>query len=208
MTTEKLGFGTENGGTSTTWINLNNGKLTVRANEGDEGAVARHYTTRDGTEKTVWEHQFPTFAGIILGAQFVETEYGIVYAVDLDAGEKQYQLRLNCPSRLFDQFTKRIPNISLDHPLIIGAFLNEKGGNVLYLKQNGAKVPMAFTKDNPNGIPAAVKTMKRGQEVWDFSDQEEFLYQLAKDWLPASEAGAASPVETVPTAASTEEQPF
>ena len=207
MTTEKLGFGTD-GGTSVTWINVNNGKLTVRAQEGDTGAVARHYTTRDGTEKTVWEYQFPTFAGIIVGADFQTTDYGLVYAVDLDAGEKQYQLRLNCPSRLFDQFAKRIPNISMDHPLVIGAFLNEKGGNVLYLKQNGAKVPMAFTKDNPNGIPEAVKTMKLGKESWDFSAQEEFLYQLAKDWLPSSEAGAASPVETAPAAEMAEEQPF
>lgn len=207
---ETLGFGTE-ATQSKTWINVNNGKLTVRAQEGDEGAAVRKYKDKQGEEKEVHEFQFPSFAGVVTGAGFEETKWGLVFGVDLDAGDKSYQLRLNCPSRLFDQFVKRIPNISAEHPLLIGAFTNENGNNVLYLKQNGSKVPMAFTKDAPNGMPDAVKTVKLGKESWDFSAQEEFLYQLASSWMKGNESAATADTP-VPVLAggeeSTEDSPF
>ena len=58
MNTENtnLGFGSEPN--PSTWITINNGKLTVRATEDDEGAVIREYTNKDGERRSVWEYQY------------------------------------------------------------------------------------------------------------------------------------------------------
>jgi len=195
MTTE-YGFGASE--SSSTWITINNGKLTVRATEEDEGAKSRTYTTKDGEEKTIWEYQYTAFTGDIVDASFEETAFGVVYSIKLMAGDREYALRLPAPGRLFDQFAKRIPNLNKNLPLYVGAFQNEAGHNVLYLKQDGEKVPMAFTKDNPNGMPAPVKTVKMGKEKWDFSAQEEFLYNLAHEWFPKQEAVEVAEVSPDP----------
>jgi hypothetical protein len=201
---ENMGFGSNE--PQSTWISINNGKLTVRAQEDDEGAVRREYVTKDGEKKTVWEYQNTSFLARMTNAGFEETSFGQVFSLGLNDGTKDYELRLPCPGRLFEQFAKRIPNINKESPLYIGAFTNEKGHNVLYLKQNGAKVEMAFTRDAPNGLPEPTKTQKMGKDVWDFSEQQEFLYQVAKNWW-----GGAAPTpeqETVPANAVYEDVSF
>ncbi len=200
MADEKMGFGSNDN--PSTWITINNGKLTVRAEEDAEGAVRREYTNKAGEVKHVWEYQFPNFTGEIVGSNFEETKWGMMFNVLLSAGEKEYALRMQAPGRLFDQFAKRIPNINKDIPLYVGAFVNERGHNVLYLKQDGQKVPMAFSKDVPNGLPPAVQGTKMGKTTWDFSDQEEFLYNLATGFHGEGMVPEAAP------AAVEEESPF
>lgn len=192
MTTNtQYGFGQEEN--PTTWIQVNHGKLTVKAEEGAEGATPREYTNKDNELKTVWEYQSPSFVGNIVGATFEETKWGIMFNVLLSTPDKEYALRMQAPGRIFEQFAKRIPNIDINKPLYVGAFLNEKGGNVLYLKQDG-KVEMAFTRDNPNGLPAPIQGTKMGKPTWDFSAQEEFLYQLALKWSQSFDG--VSPAES------------
>lgn len=207
--TQGMGFGSNE--PQSTWISINNGKLTVRAQEGDEGAVSRTYVTKDGETKTVWEYQNTSFLGVMTGAGFEETSFGQVFNLNLDAAGKEYQLRLPCPGRLFEQFAKRIPNINKDQPLYIGAFTNEAGHNVLYLKQ-GDKVPMAYSRDNPNGLPEPSKTQKMGKDVWDFSEQQEFLYQLAKGWwagsTPSVDSSNSGGEPVVAGGVADEDQPF
>ena len=54
-----------------------------------------------------------------------------------------------------------------------------------YIKQDGATVKSKYTKDEPNGMPPMEKKKLKGQEVWDDSDQLDFLDEmLKKDVLP------------------------
>lgn len=198
MNTENtnLGFGSEPN--PSTWITINNGKLTVRATEDDEGAVIREYTNKDGERRSVWEYQYTNFSGVITGAEFEKTQWGMVFSLNLSAGDKEYSLRLQAPGRLFEQFAKRIPNLQIDQVLYIGAFTNEKGHNVLYLKQNGSKVDFAFTRDNPNGMPPAVQETKMGETKWNYDAQEEFLYNLTVNWIESlSKKGGPDPLDEV-----------
>lgn len=181
-----MGFGTT--GNQKKWITIKNGNLTVRAQEGEEGAVERKWTIpKTGEKGSTWEFQYPTFTGFVRGAEFDNTDYGVVFAVDMfdkDSGDT-YQLRIDVNSRIFSQFAKRIPNIDVEKELTIGAGLDKEKGDAtfIYMKQDGEAVKFAFTKDNPNGLPAPEKKTRMGKDVWDFSAQEEFLYNLCDGWF-------------------------
>lgn len=208
---QEYGFGND-GGNNATWITVAGGKLAVRAQEGDDGAVERKYTVKStGEEKSVWEYQSSHFVGDVIGGGFEDTKFGSVFYVDLQTPDKRYQLRLPCPGRLFEQFAKRIPNIDLSKPLWIGAFMNDQDRQVLFLKHGGDKVAVAYTKDNPNGLPEAVKKEKMGKVTWDFEAQEEFLYQSAKAWaatIPQPEYEGADQVACSSPEPVGEEMPF
>ncbi len=183
----------KDGGSNSTWITIANGKLCIRADESEANEPdvhSRTYKDKDDVEHTIYERRYDHLVADIVGAGFETGDYGVTFGVELSVPDcGTYTLKLKAPGRLFDQFAKRIPNINKDVPLYVGAFKNEQGHNVLYLKQGGNKVPLAFTKDNPNGMPEPVKSTKMGKELWDFSDQEEFLYNLAKDWFGETESG-------------------
>jgi hypothetical protein len=116
------------------------------------------------------------------GAEFVPSNWGQVFELHLNAGGEDFALRLKASSRLFESFAKCIPNIDKDKLLRIEAYTNKGGHTALAFKQDGKNVEWAFTKDNPNGMPAWVKTVKQGETVWNHDEADEFLYQLAKNW--------------------------
>ena len=41
----------------------------------------------------------------------------------------------------------------------------------------------AYTKDNPNGLPAPNKKVVRGKEEWDWSEPETFLWDVASSFF-------------------------
>jgi hypothetical protein len=53
----------------------------------------------------------------------------------------------------------------------------------MLIKQNGSFVKFAFTKENPNGLPAPVKKVVRGKEEWDWSETETFLWDLSSSFF-------------------------
>lgn len=179
-------------------VKVINGKLAFSTTEDDEEAVKRTYEIKSGDnkgeKKTVYERLYDNATVIIDSASFDEKDFGPILCVDFNIpGDGEYQLRLPVSNRLFEQFAKRIPNIDKGEALTIGAFKNTDGQSVLHLRQNGTKVPMAFTKDKPNGMPAPIKKDKLGKIEWDYSDQVNFLYGVAKKWVDSF-----SPEEEIP----------
>ncbi len=45
------------------------------------------------------------------------------------------------------------------------------------------KIPSAYTKEDPNGLPEMTKKRVKGKDVWDDSDMMDFLESMAKDWV-------------------------
>lgn len=65
-----------------------------------------------------------------------------------------YQLQLPYPGVLASSFMKRLPNIPLGVPLEIIVFPDKETKNpVLLFKANDEYVKVAFTKDDPKGMP-------------------------------------------------------
>jgi hypothetical protein len=76
-----------------------------------------------------------------------------------------------------------MPNINSQHPLFLGlGYDRERGRNFLYARQGEEKVGFHFTKENPNGLPEPTKKTVKGKEVWDWEEQENFLYEVAMDF--------------------------
>jgi hypothetical protein len=76
-----------------------------------------------------------------------------------------------------------MPNIDKSKALFLGiGYDRERERHFLYAKQNGDKVLMNFTKENPNGMPPPTKKTVKGKEVWDWEEQENFLYEVAMDF--------------------------
>jgi hypothetical protein len=57
---------------------------------------------------------------------------------------------------------------------------------------------MLYTKDNPNGMPPPVEKTVKGQQKWDFSEQENFLYEVAVAWLAKKDGKTESQEDEEP----------
>jgi len=81
-----------------------------------------------------------------------------------------------------------MPNINKDEPIFLGlGFDRERDRHFLYVKQNNDKVAMKFTREEPNGLPEPTKKEVKGKEVWDWDEQENFLYEVAMDFTSGIE---------------------
>lgn len=119
---------------------------------------------------------------IITSASFSTTDYGTNFMLQLvDEDDQDFQLQLPVESQFFAQFVKRIPNIERDKSVtfVMGKD-TEKDRYFLYLAQEGQSVKMAYTRDNPNGMP---QPTQRANGKWDWSEQEDFLYKKAQDYI-------------------------
>jgi hypothetical protein len=98
----------------------------------------------------------------------------------IDESEDSFLLQIPVGNNLFGEFVKRIPNINRAKTLsfIMGKD-KAKGRSFLWLQQDDQSVKMAFTKDNPNGMPPWEEKTVQGKKQWDSTDQNNFLYDLA-----------------------------
>lgn len=167
-------------------VTIVKGKFTIRLPDDSENpkAVERELTMGINKGKIVKELQYTGIEGTILRCYVDESEYGVNYMTELvDEEGSRYKLQIPLDSQFFGQYTKRMPNIDTSKPLFLGlGYDRERGRNFLYAKQGEEKVGFHFTKDNPNGLPEPTKKTVKGKEVWDFEEQENFLYEVAMDF--------------------------
>ncbi len=180
-------MGLTNGATTSSKIvTIVKGKFTIRLPEGtdDPNAVERTLEKGANAGKVVKELQYTGIEGTIETCYVEESEYGTNFVTELiDDEGARFKLQMPLDSQFFGQYAKRMPNIDTAKPLFLGlGFDRERGRNFLYARQNGEKVSMAYTKDNPNGLPEPTKKTVKGKEVWDWEAQENFLYEVAIDF--------------------------
>ena len=96
-------------------------------------------------------------------------------------------------------FLKRLPNIDFSKDVVLRGYdiLDKEKGRIKYYlvpRQDG-KIESAYTKENPNGFPDMQKIKVKGKDVWDDTDQLEFLRDLINkthfQGLPGEEAEEA-----------------
>jgi hypothetical protein len=118
---------------------------------------------------------------IITKAELVEGYKGQNLQLTLvDESEDSFLLQIPVGNNLFGEFVKRIPNI--DREKTISFIMGKdkvKNRSFLWLQQDGESVKMAFTKDNPNGMPPWEEKVVQGQKQWDSTNQNNFLYDIA-----------------------------
>ena len=60
----------------------------------------------------------------------------------------------------------------------------------ILVKQNGSFLKAFYTKDNPNGLPAMVKNVRRGGKIgWDKTDMMDFYAEVVEKELKSAVSG-------------------
>ncbi len=167
-------------------VTIVRGKFTIRLPEGvdDEKAVERTLEKGANAGKVIKELQYTGMEGKIQSAYVDESDFGTNFVTDMEDDEgARFKLQIPVDSQFFGQYAKRMPNIDKDKPLFLGlGYDRERERHFLYAKQGDDKVSMKFTKDNPNGMPSPVQKEVKGKKVWDWEEQENFLYEVAMDF--------------------------
>ena len=170
-------------------IDINHGQFNQRLQDGEDAPQGTTLTVRELTAgpnqgKEVREARANALPNnIMVGAEFADSKYGSNLILNLvDEDETRYDLQIKVDSQFFGQFVKRIPNLDLDKAVSFILGKSKEGKAFMFLQQDGVTVKSAYTKDNPNGLPQPSKKTVKGKEVWDWEEQENFLYEVALDF--------------------------
>lgn len=146
-----MGFGTEQ--SRATFVGIFKGKLTIRAKEGDEGAVMRENKNGD----KVWEFHHPNFTGTLINVECIKHEkMGYQYVVSLDDVGSLYKLSIAVESKYGDNFISKLLSIKRGQLITLSPYEFEKDGSKntgISITVNGEKIPALITKDNPMDRP-------------------------------------------------------
>ncbi len=174
-----MGFGGENY-QKKTYITIGGGKFCIRVTNTTEGAVQRIITNKKtGEKKEVFELQANEVSGMIKRLNHVVKDFGTFIEIIIE-DDKLYCVQI--PWQMYsirDGFLKRIPNVDYKKPVALVIFIDKDTQRpVLFIRQDGKSVPLKYTKENPNGLPAPKEVIRQGVKKLDFSEAEEFMYSL------------------------------
>lgn len=163
------------------FLSISRGKICLRLPEGVEPQEGQPYRERtetvDNVEHNIRELAYGYVTGKIVDCKWNKTDHGIKFNVTLEDDGDEYILSLPYGKKLTNDFIKKLPAVDVLEELYVGVATDNTDKTFIYLKQEDASVKSCFTKDEPNGLPKA-KQNKAGK--WDYSAQEEFLYDVAE----------------------------
>ena len=169
-----------------TFVTIVGGKFTIRLQDGDTNPNAVERTLEKGPKagSVVRELQFSHLDGMIKSGEMHKSDYGVDFTLVMEDGDEGFKLQIPLESQYFGQVAKRLPNLDPTKKVVFGlGWDKDRQRNFLFIQQDGGSIHMNYTKDNPNGMPPPVKKTIKGVEKWDFEEQENFLYEVAIDWL-------------------------
>ncbi len=186
--TSKKGLKKKGAGTNSTYMTIRNGAITQEWKEFPTDVEADDVQERvNKNGKTVYFAEYESIEGMCEGAWFrMEPDMSDEMRLRMQADDESYVVCMYVDGPYFRSFAKLVPNIDLTLPFEIKPYdFETKDGKRMVgvtVYQDGEKVLPAFTRDNPNGLPEAVQKVKKGKKVWDFSDQEDFLWDVMQDF--------------------------
>jgi len=180
-------------GERTTFVTIVGGKFTKRLNDDDTNpnAIERALTKGPNAGKVVRELQFTTLDGTIKACELQKSDYGESLDITLTDDEGDFVLKIPLESQYFSQVARRLPNVCIEEHILFGLSIDKQRGKpFLYIKQGSNTVHMHFTKDEPHGMPQAQQKLVRGEKKWDFTEQENFLYDVTTKFVEKVAASA------------------
>lgn len=171
------------------WCRVAGGKIVRSAEETTPGAV-KVEKKKNGlpTGEFKWELHDDTVAGTIIGFERKIDQYNgepanslIMRLVHNESGT-QVNVQLPEGNRYWRGVLYRLLNLDVTLPITIAPYEFTPDGESkpkigLNILQKGEKVPAAFSKDNPQGMPDATRVTFKGKERLDFTAQDEWLLQ-------------------------------
>lgn len=186
-------------GAGTIYLSVANGKLVRQYKQATKDSIERV----NKTGKVVHEEFYKDLTGVITAIETKENDYGKQWLVVFTDGDDRYVVQMPYSGRYSSAFLKALPNVKKGVAVKFMPWeMTDKNdpskkitGITMYQDQDGngfTKVPSAFTKEDPNGLPEMVKQKVKGKLVWDDTDMMAFLEDVAKAWIGAA---APSPVD-------------
>jgi hypothetical protein len=176
------------------YLSVANGKLVRQFKEATSETAQRI----NKVGKVVYEEFFKDLTGIISKIETKENDYGKQWQIAFLDGEEKYTVQMPYSGRYSSSFLKALPNLIKGQPVRFMPWeMQDKTdaakkvtGVTMYQDQDGngmTKVPPAYTKKDPNGLPEMKKQKIKGKLTWDDSDMMEFLEAQAKEWISKTE---------------------
>lgn len=175
-------MGLKKRGTNKTFMTIVGGEFCIRVPEGTEGSRERKLTAGKNEGKTISELTYCEIAGMITDINYSEKDFGSFIEITIK-DEKEYMLQIPWGSfSLRDSFIKRLPFVDPKKETIFTVFPDkETGRSVFLVGQDGNFLKCKYTKDEPNGMPQPIEKQVRGRVSWDFTDCENFLFDVLKE---------------------------
>lgn len=160
-----------------TFVNIINGKLTVKTDKENALAVAR----KNKKEETVYEIHHDKLTGTIQSMTINKNDFGKQLEIEISDVEAKFLLTIPVESKYFDSFAAKIGNVNLSVEVTIAPYSfqpkdsdTKRTGINLY--QDGNKVEYFFSETNPQGKPFP-KAEKLDEDEWKiFKLQERKFY--------------------------------
>lgn len=169
----------------------NRGQFKMPAEESTPGAVkddkGRYWKTINGT-----------LEGSIIGFDIKESKAEdmpanvYLYLISGENQEERGTIVFSLNSGYWKSFSRTVPNINFDLPVEIGATISDEDPKTgfqntgLVFKQNGAWLKRFYKKENWGSCPQPKEVEVNGKKHWDYSEQNNFLLNLAKKAIAAS----------------------
>lgn len=171
------------------YLSVANGRLVRQHKEATPDTVQRE----NKVGKLVHEEFFKELVGVITKIDTKENDYGKQWQIVFSDGDDKYMVQMPYSGRYSSSFLKALPNVEQGKAVkfmpwemqdknnaakkVTGVTMYQNDGNGF------VKVPSAYTKEDPNGLPEMTKKKIKGKDQWDDSEMMEFLEEMAKDWM-------------------------
>lgn len=175
-------MGLNEGGGRKTYLKISDGRIAVRCQETDQGAI--RCQNKEGT-KVWWEKRYPSVTGKIKAAYIKTNDYGSDLCITLDDGKETFELFMKHDSKYAKGFFRCMPSIDLTKQITFSPWMKKAVENgkeikktMLYLSYgpgDDQQIPWYWTKENPLGLPQMKQVTVKGQQVWDDTDQMNYF---------------------------------
>lgn len=179
-------------GIKRTYISVSSGRFVKRLGKEEkptDKAVSRVLKKGPNEGKTVWEEFFEAFSGELIDIKLEDGKFGKVWEFYFDTSVDETEqsniiLKLPYSSGYAKNILYALPNCLLKTDMRLRGYCfkpenstKEKMGISVYeIKgDNFEKVPPAFTKENPNGLPQMQQIDVDGEMKWTSTKQMQFL---------------------------------
>lgn len=165
---------------SAIYLIISDGKICRRVQSPTTSSKER--VTKEG--RIVHEEFYHGWSGKITDIRTRTSDYGKDWNVTIDDGQIRAILQMKYSSGYASAFLKTLPNVDLSKDVQLmprADTIDGKTKTTMFVKQDGAAIKWAFTKDNPNGLPPMRKIKVKGVDVWDDSDMMDYLENMVKE---------------------------
>jgi hypothetical protein len=181
-------------GANTVYLSVADGKLVRQHKQANANTVER--TTKTG--KLVYEEHFKDLKAMLVDLETRENDYGKQWQLKFKDGNETFIIQMPYSSRYASSFLKALPLVDLTQPVRFMPWSMQDKNDAtkkvtgITLYQTGGKIPSAYTKENPNGLPEMKQIKIKNKLTWDDSDMTDFLEHMVQTEILPKLRGAVA----------------